>query len=79
MPENPLTHPVNDDEVFPVYVIISSLIFKIPYVSGNPFVPDGDCTKSTEIVVSNSVISELKMTDPTRFVVSFNLIYVSIF
>ena len=51
-PLKPLIQPVKDDEVFPVYVIISSLIFKMPYVSGNPIVPVGDLVRSTLIVVS---------------------------
>ena len=78
-PLNPLIQPVNDDEVFPVYVIISSLIFKIPYVSGNPIVPVGDLVRSTFIVVSLKSASDPRITELTKLVFSFNLIYLSIF
>ena len=38
IPLKPRTHPKNDVSVLLVYVIISSLIFKSPYFSGNPSV-----------------------------------------
>ena len=38
MPEKPRIHPVKVFVVNPVYVIISSLIFRRPYEEGNPFV-----------------------------------------
>ena len=38
IPLNPRTHPVNDVDVFPVYVIISLSIFSNPYLSGKPVV-----------------------------------------
>ena len=42
IPLKPRTHPVNDVDVIPVYVIISSSIFRSPYSDGNPFVRDRD-------------------------------------
>jgi len=43
----------------PVYVIISSSIFKRPYSRGNPFVDE------TVIVVSDGVILLDRVVDPT--------------
>ena len=47
IPQKPLIHPVNDENVFPVYVIISSSICNNPYESGNPSVPVSEEDKST--------------------------------
>ena len=52
IPLNPLIHPSNEVDVFEVYVIISSFIFKSPYESGQPEVD------ATRIDVSKVKISE---------------------
>ena len=79
IPTNPLIHPVKEKSVFPVYVINSSLICKRPYESGNPWDPVGDSPGSILIVVASKSRSPLKVTVSDRFVVSSNLIYLSIF
>ena len=76
IPQKPLTHPVNDVEVFPVYVIISLSIFRRPYESGNPFVPFGNA--STVIVLSYAVTSALRTASSFNPVCSLSLIYLSI-
>ena len=59
IPLKPLTHPVKELVVIPVYVIISSSTFKSPYSFGKPFVVD------TVIVSDVEVIPELKVVTPT--------------
>ena len=57
-PLNPRTQPVNELVVIPVYVMISSPIFKRPYSEGKPFVDD------TPIPVSEDVISAVNIVEP---------------
>ena len=78
-PLKPRIHPVNELSVFPVYVIISSLIFRIPYESGNPFVPFCDCDTLTEIVLSRGDNAVFSTTDSERLVLFSSLIYWWIF
>ena len=59
IPLNPLTHPVNELVVIPVYVIISSFILNNPYSFGNPFVDD------TLSVVSDVLIPVVSVVTPT--------------
>ena len=56
-PLNPLTHPVNEVSVFPVYVIISSSILITPYLSGNPLVPVRICPSFPVDVLTLIVVS----------------------
>ena len=70
---------MNVDFVFPVYVIISLLIFKRPYESGNPSVPVGFLERSILMTFSNELRTVLNPTDVDKFVVSSILTYLSIF
>ena len=79
IPTKPLTHPVKEKSVFPVYVITSSSIFSSPYDSGNPSVPVGDSPGSTLIVVASKSKSPERIAVSDKFVVLSNLIYLSIF
>ena len=79
IPLNPLMQPVNADLVLPVYVIISSSIFKRPYESGNPSVPVGNLPRSILIVLSYALITVPNPTCDVRLVVSSIFTYLSIF
>ena len=79
MPLNPLIHPVNEKSVFPVYVMISSPIFKRPYESGNWFVPVYDSVASTVMTVSSKSIPDANFAEYDRFVMLSSLTYLSIF
>ena len=59
IPLNPLTHPVNEFVVIPVYVIISSSILNSPYSFGNPLVDE------TFTVVSDVLIPDVSVATPT--------------
>ena len=76
IPLNPLVHPVNVLVVTPVYVIISSSIFKRPYSCGNPLV-----LGETVIVSVVESIPDATVATPatTSFVKLSILIYLSIF
>ena len=77
IPLNPRIQPVNDVEVFPVYVMISLSIFKRPYVSGNPVV------WFTLITSSNAYVKDDKITGDSGIVlfgagtVCLSLIHIS--
>ena len=58
IPLKPRIHPVKDVDVIPVYDIISSSIFKIPYSDGKPLV------LGTEITVSSIETSDKILVDP---------------
>ena len=59
IPLKPLTQPVNELVVIPVYVIISSSILNNPYSFGKPFVDE------TLIVVFAVVIPDVSVVTPT--------------
>ena len=66
IPLNPLTHPVNEFVVIPVYVIISSSILNSPYSFGNPFVDDtftvvSACANSCVSVVTPTITSGVRL------------------
>ena len=58
-PLKPRTHPVKVFVVKPVYVIISSSIFRRPYSLGNPLVSTTSITPSVE---DAAVVSEVTPT-----------------
>ena len=73
MPLKPLIHPVKVFCVFPVYEIISSLIFNRPYFAGHPDV------SPTLMVVSSKSILEVTVVNPTMDEYVPTFVYWSIF
>ena len=74
-PLNPRIHPVNEVVPIPVYVMISSSIFKRPYLSGQPFVVSTKMVSEYDCVSVDNPVYSVRAA-PTKVC---NLLYLSRF